>query len=134
MSECIPKGRVEKEIRQYDESGYETNTEIIRIYDKNNNLIYRKDGSSDGCWYKYDENNNLIYSEGTFGEEWYEYDENNKEIYKKKSNGDEKWYEWYKGNKIKISKKEFEENKKIKDRKKLFLNNKKYNRFEIMDI
>jgi hypothetical protein len=60
-----------------------------RIYDSNNNRIYRED--SDGYWEKqeFDSNNNLIYFEDSDGF-WYkrEYDLNNNVIYFENSKGD----------------------------------------------
>jgi len=85
-------------------------SECIQKYDNRGNRIYRRWGDGFECWYKYDYNDNLIYSTSTNGiEEWFKYE--NKE-------------------RILITKQEF---KRI-ERTKLYLNNKKINRFEIMDI
>ena len=60
----------------------------IRLYDENNNEIYRE--NSGGYWNKklYDKNNNKIYFEDSTGV-WVkrEYDENNNKIYYEDSNG-----------------------------------------------
>jgi len=82
----------------------------IKEYDKNNNLIYFKNQNGSEFWQEYDENNNCIhYKDSMDLEGWYKY-ENNK--------------------KISITHQEF---KRI-ERTKLYLNNKKCSRFEIMDI
>ena len=81
---------------------------------------------------KYDGNNNEIYFKNSFGyESWREYDENNRVIYRKDSNTYESWYKYDKDNEqIEITQQEF---KQI-ERTKLYLNIKRSNRFEIMDI
>ena len=102
-----------------------------RKFDKNNNLIYIKDGYGNENWYKYDENDNNIYTIYSNGKErWCRYDENNNEIHWKHSNGEEEWYKWENNNRIDISQQEFKQIERIK----LYFNNKKINRFEIMDI
>ena len=55
---------------------------------------------------------------------------NNNEIHCKSSDGFEAWYKRENNRKIEITEQEF---KQI-ERRKLYLNNKKINRFEIMDI
>ena len=104
----------------------------IKEYDKNNNLIYHKYSSGYEYWYKYDDNNNKIHYKNNDGSEyWMEYDENNNLIHYKDFSGYERWYKYDKNNKrIKITQQEF---KQI-ERRKTYLNNKKINRFEIMDI
>ena len=111
-----------KEIKEYD----------IKEFDKNNNLIYYKDSFSHEVWKKYDENSNQIYFKNSFGyEQWKEYDENNNRIHYKDSNGYELWYKRDENNiPIEITQQEF---KQI-ERTKLYLNIKRSNRFEIMDI
>ena len=52
--------------------------EIIRKYDKNNDLIYRKFSDNSELWYK---NNKLIhYKHYDDSEYWYKYNENNCQI------------------------------------------------------
>jgi len=104
----------------------------IKEYDKNNNLIYFKDSKGYESWKKYDKNNNEIYYKSSYGFEcWQEFDENNNRIHYKNSNGFERWYKQNENNKqIKITQQEF---KQI-ERNKVLFNNKKVNRFEIMDI
>ena len=102
-------------------------SKLIKKYDKNKNLIY-----SANCnykiWREFDEKGNEIYLKqlnifGTYYEEWRKYDENNREIYYR----DTRYIlegEWYKYNK---------NNEQI-ERIKLYLNNKRINRFSLMDI
>ena len=81
---------------------------------------------------EYDERGNMIYSQWSKGyKSWFKYDENNRIIYFKNSVGEERYYK-YKDNKFKksITKQEFKQIERIK----LYLNNKKINKFEIMDI
>ncbi len=111
-------------------------SEKIKEYDKNNNLIYYKNTSGFERWYKYDENNNEVYyrSSGSF-EEWRKYDEENRILYYKnfdkiEDDKKEKWYKYDKYGQVSITEQEFERIEK----RKLFLNNKKSNRFELMDI
>ncbi len=86
-------------------------SEVVKKYDENDNCIYRKDSDGYKQWYKFNENNDLIYY--------------------KNSNGREEWYKRYdKHILLTITEQEF---KQI-ERQKLYLNNKKINRFEIMDI
>ena len=63
-------------------------------FDKNGNLIFKKDSDGFQRKWKYDKNNNLIYykkySDG-FQRKW-KYDKNNNLIYYKNSNGD--WTKW----------------------------------------
>jgi len=82
----------------------------IKEYDKNNNLIYFKNQNGSEFWQEYDENNNCIHYKDSYGEYWYKYDKDNK--------------------RIRITHQEF---KQI-ERTKLYFNNKKCSRFEIMDI
>jgi len=87
---------------------------VIKEYDENNNLIHYKDALGFENWYKYDENNRIIYYKFSVNsnnyEYWYKNDENNEQI--------------------EITHQEF---KQI-ERTKLYLNNKKISRFELMDI
>jgi len=103
----------------------------IKEYDENKNLIYFKYLNGVKQWIEYDEYNNCIHSKYSNGYEyWYRYDENNN-IHYKSNNGYESWYKYDKDNEqIEITKQEF---KQI-ERRKLYLNNKKCSRFEIMDI
>jgi len=80
---------------------------------------------------EYDKNNNLIHYKNSNGLEfWQEFDEKNNCIYYKDSNGYEDWYKWENNKRVQITQQEF---KQI-ERAKLYLNNKKCSRFEIMDI
>ena len=104
----------------------------IKEYDKNNNLIYFKNQNGSEFWQEYDEKGNLIYFKSSTGfEQWYKYDENNNKIYSKNSNNEEYWYKYDEDNKrVRITHQEFKQIERIK----LYLNNKKISRFEIMDI
>ena len=105
----------------------------IRKYDENNNLIYfRNSNNGTEIWYKYDENNNETHYKSTSGKEyWREYDKNNNEIHWNDTNNNEYWYKRDENNiPIEITEQEF---KQI-ERTKLYFNNKKSNRFELMDI
>ena len=108
-------------------------SEIIEEYDNNKNLVYYKSIIGE-YWKEYDENNNLIYfkniEKSNTYEGWIFYDENDNEIHCKSSDDFEAWYKWENNRKIEITQQEF---KQI-ERTKLYLNNKKINRFEIMDI
>ncbi len=85
-------------------------TKEIEEYNERGNRIYRKYLNGFECWWEYDKNNDLIYYKDSDGYEyWYKYDENKQ---------------------IEITKQEF---KQI-ERTKLYFNNKRINRFEIMDI
>ena len=101
-------------------------------YDENNNEIYYKTSKGFECWKEYDENNRLIHYKHSFGNEWWrKYNKDNSLVYFKNSKGEKRWYKYDKDNKrISITYQEF---KQI-ERTKLYLNNKKINRFEIMDI
>ena len=86
-------------------------SEEIKKYDKKGNCVYYKGSNGSEYWMEYDENNNLIHYKNSIGfEQWYKYDENDK--------------------RIKITQQEFKQIERIK----LYLNNKKISRFEIMDI
>ena len=87
--------------------------EQVKEYDENNNLIYYKDALGFENWYKYDENNRIIYYK-----------------YSKNTYNNEYWYKWENNKQIEITHQEF---KQI-ERTKLYLNNKKINKFEIIDI
>ena len=88
-------------------------SEYIREVDKNGNEIYYQDFCDDR---KY----------------WWEYDENNRVIYSRTDNDVEFWHKYDdSGNRISISRKEFEEIKKLKYKRKI---EKRSYRFEIMDI
>ena len=83
----------------------------IREYNKNKKLIYFKDiEDSFEIWWEYDENNNLI----SF----------------KNSNGYKEYWKVNNNIHTEITEKEF---KQI-ERKKVIFNNKRINRFELMDI
>ena len=106
-----------KEIREYDERGnliyhrYRNGFESWMEYNKNNLLIQFKDGDGFKTMREYDEDNNLIRFKNSYGiEEWWRCDRY--------------------GNRTGITRQEF---KQI-ERTKLYFNNKKINRFEIMDI
>ena len=88
---------------------------MIKKYDKNHNLIYKKWPDDYEVWKKYDENNNRIhYKNSDGGEGWYKYDKNNKEI--------------------EITHQEFKQIERNKEKRKLYFNNKRINRFSLMDI
>ena len=63
-----------------------------------------------------------------------EYDKNNNLIHFKNSYGSESWYKCYKDKRIEITKQEFKQIERNKEKQELYLNNKKCSRFEIMDI
>ena len=105
------------------------NNKHILKYDKNNNLIYCKEyDNSVEHWYRYDKNNKMVHCKNSIGyESWARYDNNNREIYFRNSNGRERWLRHGEdGNAIDITK------EKLKQQ--LYLNNKNFNRFELMDI
>jgi len=83
---------------------------------------------------EYDRNKNLIYFKSSFGSEyWQEFDKNNNVIYYKfsdNSNNYEYWYKYDENRQIEITEQEFKQIERIK----LYLNNKKINRFSLMDI
>ncbi len=86
------------------------NIKVVKEFDENNNCIYQKDVHGYEQWYKYDENNNLIYF--------------------KRDDSCNCYYKWENNNCIAITEQEF---KQI-ERTKLYLNNKRINRFSLMDI
>jgi len=94
--------------------------------------MFITDESFDRLIEEHDKNGNLIYYKNRLGHEsWAKYDEHNREIYYKNSDGKEKWCKFDKNNKrIDITEQEL---KQI-ERRKLYLNNKRINRFELMDI
>ena len=104
-------------------------------YDKNNNLVYKKNSNGLGKWQEYDDKNNLIHFKNSAGyEDWQEYDENNREIHFKDNSGHEYWYEYNKNNKkIDITKQEYKEIK-FKTKEKEYLSRTKVSRFELIDI
>ena len=106
-------------------------------YDNNGNEIYWEDSYNNKYWMEYDENNNDIYwkcilnnKDNEIYESWSEYDENNNLIHIKDSRDKEIFLGYSKLGMRYITEQEF---KQI-ERRKLFFNNKKINRFEIMDI
>ncbi len=106
---------------------------IIRKYDKRGNKIYHED-SICKIYYEYDKNNNLIHYKNINNFEfWKEFDENNNEIHYKSSSGYEEFYK-YNNRRIRISKSEFEQIKRIKELNEFLKSNKKINRFKLMDI
>ena len=104
----------------------------IKEYDKNGNEIYTKYYNNIEYWREYDKNNNLIhFKDSNNFESWREYDEKNREIYFKDFNGNESWYKFDENNKsISITEQEFKQIEK----QELYFNNKRINRFELMDI
>ncbi len=113
------------------------NKPIIKKYDENNNCIYYKYSDNYEIWREYDENNNEIHCKNNYGEEaWKEYDKNNNLIHYKASNGGECWYKYNEYNKqtIIITEQEFKQIERDKEKRKLYFNNKKINRFSLMDI
>ena len=112
-------------------------THILReSYDKNGNLIYCKNKFGYECWAQYNEGNREIYFENSRGfKYWSKYDLNNNLIHSKGSNGIECWYKYDENNEqIKITQQEFKQIERRKEKRELYLNIKKSNRFEIMDI
>ena len=107
------------------------NKEIIE-YDDRDNLIHYKGNYNNEAWSTYDENNNLIHCRHSNGyESWSKYDDYNREVYFRSNDGTEEWFKYNKNNeRIDMTKQEF---KQI-ERTIMYLNNKKINRFEIMDI
>jgi len=107
----------------------------IKKFDKNNNLIYRKNSYGFEYWQEYDEKSNLIHFKDSYGFEfWKEYERNNL-IYFKNSSGVEYWYKYNKDNsRIKITQQEFKQIERRKEKQELYLNIKRSNRFEIIDI
>ena len=117
MSEILIDRVMSEEFKKYDKRGnliYYRNSDTYESwaeFDDNNNELSFKNSNNYGYWCKYDENNNLIHYKNTYGFEfWYKYDENNKQI--------------------DITEKEFKQIERIK----LYLNNKKINKFELIDI
>ncbi len=92
------------------------NKEVIKEYDERGNIVYIEYSIGYKCWRQYDENNNMIYIRDNVHFEkypeanYYKYDNNNE--------------------RITITHQEF---KQI-ERTKLYLNNKRSNRFELLDI
>ena len=101
-------------------------------FDKNGNLIYMKLSSGPEIWREYDENNKMIHDKDSRGDEtWWERNTNGDLVHFRSNSGFEYWYKYDRNNKqIIITKQEF---KQI-ERTKLYLNNKRINRFELMDI
>jgi len=109
--------------------------EYIKEYDEKNNLIYYQDYSGFIKKMEYDNKNNIVHEKHEVindgYEFWKKYDENNNMIYFKTTYNVEQWFKYDKFNsRTNITKQEF---KQI-ERTKLYLNNKKINRFELMDI
>ncbi len=103
----------------------------IEEYDERGNLIHTIFDNSYEVWQEYDENNNLInYKDNRNYEYWYKYDENNNLVHYKTSYGFEIWYKYVGKVKIPITYQEF---KQI-ERRKLLLNIKRSNRFELIDV
>ena len=108
-------------------------TVIKQKFDKNNNVIYRKDFNGFEFWFEYNENNNLIYFKNSNNYEfWQEFDENKNKIHFKNSLGNEYWFKYkteilYR--QIKITEQEFK-NIKIKE----YNSRTKCSRFELMEI
>ncbi len=96
-------------------------------YDKKNNVIYNRSSTGYNCWYEYDENNRISMYKSTGIE--YRYKEN-KIIYSKYKD-EEYWYKYDEdNNRIDITK----QVKRRKEKQELYFNNKKVNRFSLMDI
>ena len=110
--------------------------EEIKQYDKNKNLIYYKNSGGYERWSEYDKNNNLVHCKHSNGfEEWRKYDENNNLINCKDTDGYEFWWKYIDNKQIVIiTEQEFKKIERIKEKRKLYLNIKNSNRFEIMDI
>ena len=105
-------------------------------FDKNGNLIYWKNSDGSEYWNKFDENHNSIYTKFSSGREiWRKFDKNNFCIHYKDSFGYEDWRKYdERGNLILITQQEFKQIENIKVRKELYLNIKRSNRFELIDI
>ena len=133
---------MDEAIIKYDERGnciyyeYYMGLKIWWEHDENNNMIYTKDSEDlKEVWQEFDKNNNLIYYKEDDLESWRGYDENNNEIHSKNSYGFENWYKYNENNEqIEITQQEFKQIERNKAKQKLYLNNKRINRFEIMDI
>jgi len=107
--------------------------ESVIEYDERGNIAHYNNFLGTEYWYKYDKNNNLVSYKNLDGyESWREYDENNVCIHYKNTDGEEEWFKYGKNKygRMEITQHEF---KQI-ERAKLYLNNKRINRFEIMDI
>jgi YD repeat-containing protein len=104
----------------YKESPYGDKKEWCK-YDKNNNMIYKKeldvygeDYVIDEYIWKYDKNNNVIYEKSIYydldeiSEEWYDYDKNGRLIHIKRTStetvDEETWYKYDKYDNIIYSK------------------------------
>ncbi len=104
---------------------------MIKEYDKNGNVIYEKLPNGLEVWSEFDERNNETHCKSSNGfEYWKEYDENNNMIYFKFSDDNEYWFKYINNRKTEITEQEFKQIERIK----LYLNNKKCSRFELMDI
>ncbi len=122
-----------KEIKKYDKKrnlvyykNWSGEREEWIEYDKNNNIIHYKNSLNFEYWKEYDKNNNMIHYKHSNGyEEYAMYNKNNKLIYVDYG-GIEYYYKYNDGDRIIISKKEFQEIE--------YLSRKKISRFELMDI
>ena len=99
-------------------------------YDDRENITYYTNSYYEE-WYKYDKNNNKIYEKRISVYEsyemWYKYDKYNRDVYFKANDGREEWFKYNKnGERIDITEERL--------RQRMYLTNKKINRFEIMDI
>ena len=116
------------------------NKKIIEKYDKKGNCVYFKRYNGYEEWLKYDEKGNLIYCKNGYGDEsWSEYDGNNREICFKTSVLKVVGWWVYDENNVRrsISQQEFEQIKRIRERKErieFFKRNKQINRFKLMKI
>ncbi len=62
------------------------------------------------------------------------YDKNGNLVYEKYANDYEYWYKWENDKQINITEQEFKQIEIIREKQELYFNNKKINRFSLMDI
>ena len=129
------------EIKEYDKKGnlinikWSDGEETWKEYDENNNEVYFKSSTGYESWYEYDEKNRLIYYKNSNGlEEWQNYNKKDNLKYFKSSDGEEGWYKRIEDKGIEITQQEFKQIERVEARQELYFNNKKCNRFELMDI
>jgi YD repeat-containing protein len=77
-----------------------SNSEPIREFDPNGNLIYFRNSNGYEIWYEYDTDGRCIYARySNEFKTWYKYDENGNYVYYEDSEGVKVWYD-SKGNVI----------------------------------
>ena len=83
---------------------------------------------------EYDDRGNLIYIEYFDGYKYrQEFDKNNNVVHYKNSNKEEYWYKYIEGERISITKKEFEQIKSDEEYQE-FISREPVSRFNLMDI